>query len=85
MPQAHTTLLGVETKVDHVKALRYERLCSNGEVTIMNVVLREPTGEDAAELGRIVFDAFGAIAEQHRFPPPTFRLSRWRRGWSAGC
>jgi hypothetical protein len=23
----------------------------------MNVVLREPTGEDAAELGRIVFDA----------------------------
>jgi hypothetical protein len=69
MPQAHTTLLGVETKVDHVKALRYERLCSNGEVTIMNVVLREPTGEDAAELGRIVFDAFdafdafGAIAE----------------------
>jgi GNAT superfamily N-acetyltransferase len=35
----------------------------------MNVVLREPTGEDAAELGRIVFDAFGAIAEQHRFPP----------------
>lgn len=40
-----------------------ERLGSNGEVIIMNVVLRESTGEDAAELGRIVFDAFGAIAE----------------------
>ena len=52
----------------------------------MNVVLREPTGEDAAELGRIVFGAFGAVAEQHRFPPPpTSQLSRWRRGWSAGC
>ena len=35
----------------------------------MNVVLREPTGDDIAQLGRIVFDAFGAIAEQHRFPP----------------
>ena len=35
----------------------------------MNLVLREPTRNDAAELGRIVFDAFGAIAEQHRFPP----------------
>ena len=35
----------------------------------MNVVLREPTGDDVAQLGRIVFDAFGAIAEQHRFPP----------------
>ena len=35
----------------------------------MNLVLREATGDDAAELGRIVFDAFGAIAEQHRFPP----------------
>ena len=35
----------------------------------MDLVLREPTRDDAAELGRIVFDAFGAIAEQHRFPP----------------
>ena len=78
---AHNTLLGVETKVDHVKALRYERLCSNGEVTIMNVVLREPTGEDAAELGRIVFDAFGAIAEQHRFPPDFPALEHWGRGY----
>lgn len=35
----------------------------------MDLVLREPTGADPAELGRIVFDAFGAIAEEHRFPP----------------
>ncbi len=39
------------------------------EVSIVTLVLREPTGDDAPELGRIVFDAFGAIAEQHRFPP----------------
>ena len=34
----------------------------------MNLVLREPTGDDAAVLGRILFDAFGTLAEQHRFP-----------------
>ena len=39
------------------------------EVSIMNLVLREPTSDDAAVLARIVFDAFGALAEQHRFPP----------------
>ena len=35
----------------------------------MNLVMREPTGDDATGLARILFDAFDAIAEQHRFPP----------------
>ena len=35
----------------------------------MNLVMREPAGDDATALARILFDAFGAIAAQHRFPP----------------
>ena len=35
----------------------------------MDVVLREPVGDDTAEIGRIMFDAFKTIADQHRFPP----------------
>ena len=35
----------------------------------MDLLLRAPTRDDADRLGQIVFDAFGAIAEQHRFPP----------------
>ncbi len=35
----------------------------------MNLVLREPTADDAPELGRIMFEAFGAISAHHRFPP----------------
>lgn len=35
----------------------------------MDLLLRAPTRDDAERLGQIVFDAFGAIAEQHRFPP----------------
>lgn len=29
----------------------------------MNLVMREPIGDDATGLARILFDAFGAIAE----------------------
>ncbi len=35
----------------------------------MDLVLREPTADDVPALGRIVFEAFGAIAQTHRFPP----------------
>lgn len=35
----------------------------------MNLVLRDPTSSDTPELARIVFEAFGAISEHHRFPP----------------
>jgi GNAT superfamily N-acetyltransferase len=33
-----------------------------------DVVLREPTGEDAAACAEIVFNAFGGIHDHHRFP-----------------
>jgi GNAT superfamily N-acetyltransferase len=32
------------------------------------IVLREPTGEDAAACAEIVFNAFGGIHDHHRFP-----------------
>jgi GNAT superfamily N-acetyltransferase len=34
----------------------------------MRVLLRPVTGADAAECGRVCYEAFGAIAEAHRFP-----------------
>ncbi|MBT2365679.1 GNAT family N-acetyltransferase [Streptomyces sp. ISL-10] len=35
----------------------------------MDLVLRQGTAEDAAECGRICFDAFAEIAREHAFPP----------------
>ena len=35
----------------------------------MDITLRAGTGEDAEACGRICFEAFGAIAAEHNFPP----------------
>jgi GNAT superfamily N-acetyltransferase len=35
----------------------------------MNIRIRRAKPEDAAELGRICYQAFGTLAEHHRFPP----------------
>jgi predicted N-acetyltransferase YhbS len=35
----------------------------------MDMTLRPATVADAPELGRICYDAFGAISSQHNFPP----------------
>ena len=34
----------------------------------MNLIVRPATPEDAGELGRICYEAFCAIADQHRYP-----------------
>ena len=34
----------------------------------MSIMIRRPEGADAAECGRIIYDAFGAIDDQHNFP-----------------
>jgi GNAT superfamily N-acetyltransferase len=38
-------------------------------MTVVNVVLRPGTADDAAECGRICFDAFSGLAGEHGFPP----------------
>ena len=35
----------------------------------MQVTLRPGTGDDAMEIGRIAYEAFKSIADQHNFPP----------------
>src|SRR5215212_5536520 len=37
-------------------------------VPTMDLTLRQPTPADAAELGRICYEAFGAISGKHNFP-----------------
>lgn len=35
----------------------------------MEIILRAPTPEDASEGGRILYQAFRTLADQHNFPP----------------